>query len=77
MSVLSNVAEGYESRTKGLFIDLLGRAKGSAGEIRAQLYVALDRRYISQDDFERAYKLADKAGSQIFHLIKYLKTVDG
>src|SRR5262249_37989609 len=49
VSILSNIAEGFESRTTGLFIEFLGRAKGSAGEFRAQCYVALDAGYISQD----------------------------
>ena len=37
VSVMSNIAEGFESHTQALFIDFLGRAKGSAGEVRAQL----------------------------------------
>jgi four helix bundle protein len=43
ISVMSNIAEGFESRTQALFIDLLGRAKASSGELRSQLYIALDR----------------------------------
>lgn len=43
VSVMSNIAEGFESRTAKLFIDYLGRAKASAGEVRAQLYIASDR----------------------------------
>ena len=48
VSVMSNIAEGFESKTQGMFIEYLARAKGSAGELRAQLYLALDRKYISQ-----------------------------
>ncbi len=36
VSILSNIAEGFESRTQALFIEYLGRSKGSAGELRAQ-----------------------------------------
>ena len=36
VSVMSNIAEGFESRTTALFVEFLGRAKGSAGELRAQ-----------------------------------------
>jgi len=36
VSIMSNIAEGYESRTQTLFIEFLGRAKASAGELRAQ-----------------------------------------
>ena len=42
VSIMSNIAEGFESRTNAQFIEFLGRAKGSAGEVRAQCYVALD-----------------------------------
>ena len=43
VSIMSNIAEGFESRTQSLFIDFLGRAKGSAGELRSQLYCDCDR----------------------------------
>ena len=42
ISVMSNIAEGFESGTRPLLINFMGHAKGSAGEVRAQLYVALD-----------------------------------
>lgn len=77
VSVMSNVAEGFESRTQALFIDFLGRAKGSAGEVRAQLYVALDRGYIVQDQFDVAYALADKAARQIHGFMTYLESKRG
>mgnify|MGYP001765691330 CR=1 FL=1 len=47
VSVMSNIAEGFESRTDIQFINFLGMARASAGEVRSQLYVALDQRYIS------------------------------
>ena len=46
VSVMSNIAEGFESRTDTQFINFLGHAKGSAGEVRSQLYVALELKYI-------------------------------
>src|SRR5689334_10266461 len=51
VSILSNIAEGFESRTRLLFIEYLGRAKASAGELRAQSYVALDAGYLTQSEF--------------------------
>ena len=48
VSVMSNIAEGFESRTDVQFINFLGMAKASAGEVRAQLYVALDQKYIDE-----------------------------
>lgn len=74
VSVMSNIAEGFESRTQSVFIDLLGRARGSAGEVRAQLYIARDQGYISQQQFDETYDLADKASRQIYRLIKYLES---
>jgi four helix bundle protein len=77
VSVMSNIAEGFESRTQALFIDFLGRAKGSAGEVRAQLYIALDREYIAQDQFDEAYDLTDKAARQLYRFMSYLESKRG
>jgi four helix bundle protein len=77
VSVMSNIAEGFESRTQVLFIDFLGWAKDSAGEVRAQLYIALDREYIAQDQFDEAYDLADKAARQLYRFMSYLESKRG
>jgi len=74
VSVLSNIAEGFESRTQALFIDFLGRAKGSAGEVRAQAYIALDQGYIDQEQFSTLHNLADKVCRQIYRLMVYLES---
>ena len=74
ISIMSNIAEGFNSRTRGIFVDLLGRARGSASEVQAQLYVALDRGYIHRDEFEEAYDLADKVSRQIYRFTQYLES---
>jgi len=74
VSVMSNIAEGFESRTQSVFVDYLGRARGSAGEVRAQLYVALDQGYISDSEFETMYRLVETTSRQLFRLIEYLKS---
>ena len=61
VSVMSNIAAGFESRTQAQFIKYLGRAKASAGEVRSQLYVAVDTESISQTQFGQASDLADKS----------------
>lgn len=73
VSTMSNIAEGFESRTQPLFINYLGLAKASAGELRAQLYLALDLNYITKDQFSRARELADKVSRQIFRFMQYLE----
>jgi four helix bundle protein len=50
VSVMSNAAEGFESRTNIQFINFLGMARASSGEVRAQLYIALDQKYISEEN---------------------------
>jgi four helix bundle protein len=74
VSVMSNIAEGFNSRTQRIFIDLLGRARGSAAEVQSQLYLALDRAYISESQFEDGYELADKVSRQIYRLVRYLES---
>ena len=72
VSIMSNIAEGFESRTSALFIELLGRAKGSSGELRSQAYVALDAGYITQSQFDQLFDLAEKCSRQISRVMSYL-----
>jgi four helix bundle protein len=72
ISVVSNIAEGFESRTNTLFLEFLGRAKGSAGEVRAQAYVALDAGLINEEQFGRLTALAEKCSKQIGSLMACL-----
>ena len=51
VSIMSNIAEGFESQTDKTFIRYLGIAKSSAGEVRSQIYTALDQNYISKKNF--------------------------
>lgn len=74
VSAMSNIAEGFESRTDMQFINYLGHAKGSSGEVRSQLYVALDLKYISQEQFAEAYEFADKTSRQISRFMDYLES---
>lgn len=52
VSIVSNIAEGFESGSKDLFLHYLYIAKGSAGEVRAQLYVGMDVGYIHIETFK-------------------------
>ena len=73
VSIMSNIAEGYESQTENVFIRLLGVAKGSAGEVRSQLYIALDQRYITDAEFYALSEMCKKVSRQLSVLIDYLK----
>lgn len=73
VSAMSNIAEGFESRTDTQFVNYLGHAKGSSGEVRSQLYVALDLNYITREQFAEAYEFADKTSRQITRFINYLE----
>ncbi len=77
VSIMSNIAEGFESRTQAMFIEYLGRAKASAGELRAQAYVALDVGYINQAHFEQLVELAEKCSRQLSRFISYLESQTG
>lgn len=52
VSIMSNIAEGFERDGKGEFLQILAVAKGSSGEVRAQLYIALDQDYLDKNTFE-------------------------
>ena len=71
ISILSNIAEGFE-RGDREFLQFLAVAKGSCGEVRAQLYIAVDQGYLSQDLFEKLSNNADEIGRLISGLMKYL-----
>lgn len=74
VSVMSNIAEGFESRTQARFLEYLGHAKASAGEVRCQLYIALDIKYLTQEQFDQVFDLADKSSRQVSRFIDYLET---
>jgi four helix bundle protein len=74
VSIMSNIAEGFESQTQVLFTQYLRRAKGSAGELRAQLYIAFEQNYLSQDEFNLALALAETCSRQLARLIQYLES---
>ena len=73
VSVLSNVAEGFESGTREKFVNYLYIAKASAGEVRAQLYVAFDAGYLNIEMFKYLKSLAEECSRLIQSFVQKVK----
>jgi len=77
VSIMNNIAEGFERNNNKEFVVFLKYSKGSAGEIRSMLYVALDLNYISKSIFDEYYKNVIEIITQISNFIKYRKNYSG
>ena len=76
VSIMSNIAEGFERGGNAEFVQFLAIAKGSAGEIRAHLYVAVDQNYIHQQVFQEILAEAIEVSRMIKGLMSYLRGSD-
>ena len=72
ISVMSNIAEGFEGQTRKVFIRYLGYAKGSAGEIRAQLLLSERLGYLESSQAEELMRACRTISRRLFRLISYL-----
>jgi len=65
VSIMSNIAEGFERGRPSEFHQFLSMAKGSCAEIRSQLYIAFDIGYLDQAGFERLLAQGEEVGRVI------------
>lgn len=73
MSVSSNIVEGFEKNNNNEFVRFLKIAKGSAGEARNQLHIALAVGYITEKEFEKVGQDLEQLSAQIGRFISYLE----
>ena len=76
MSVTSNIAEGFERGGNREFLQFLSTAKGSCGEVRDQLYVALDEAYITETEFKTLQESCFEVGRLIAGFMAYLSRTE-
>ena len=73
VSIMANIAEGYERGGRKEFVQFLSIAKGSAAEARSHLYVALDQGYIEDETFDKLVVQLETTARKLSKLIDYLR----
>ncbi|HLX95808.1 MAG TPA: four helix bundle protein [Verrucomicrobiae bacterium] len=76
VSIMGNVAEGFDRGGDKEFIQFLSISKGSCGEVKSHLYVALDQQYVNSAQFNQLYKSADEVGRLLAGFMTYLEQSD-
>ena len=77
ISIMSNIAEGFERGSNKDFVKFLFIARGSAGEVRSLLYLGLDQAYLSNSEFEEGRDLCIRCCQVIWGLIRSLRSKSG
>ena len=73
VSIMANIAEGFDSNSNLEFIRFLYYALRSASELQSHCYVALDQSYVAESQFNETYEETRKVKSMIFRFIEYLR----
>ena len=73
ISIMANIAEGFQRRSRKEFIYFLYIALGSTSELQSHLYIARDRSYLSNDEFSELYGSLEEILKMLHGFIKYLK----
>ena len=72
VSVMSNIAEGFNAGSDAEFMRFLSFSRRSVSETQSQSYIALDQKYITQSTFDQIYTKANETERQVNALISYL-----
>lgn len=72
VSIMNNMAEGFERKTNNEFKQFLFVSKGSCGEVRSMLYLSKDLNKISESSFNKLFSLAEEISKILSGLIKTL-----
>jgi len=73
VSIMANIAEGFERKNSKEFAHYLRIARGSCAEVQSHLYVALDANLIDRSIFDELQAMATKTGRKISGFQRYLK----
>ena len=73
ISIMSNIAEGFDRGGTKEFFQFLAIAKGSTGEVRTHLYIACDQEYLTKAEFDNLLSLSLEVSRMIAGLMTYLQ----
>ena len=73
VSTMANIAEGFERGGDKEFIQFLSHSKGSSGEVKSHLYVAMDQHYVTDQQFKQLYDQADEVSRLVAGFMGYLQ----
>jgi four helix bundle protein len=77
VSIMANIAEGFDCGSDREFVKFLGYSMRSASELQSHLYVALDQEYLGRESFSRLYVCSTKVKNLIGGFIRYLRSGEG